>query len=89
MAAALGAGQPPVVWAESAPWAGSPATRLLAQTPLAVARRSALVIGNGAYAEGPLPNAVNDAEDVARTLRSIGFQVTLLKNLDQQAMEGA
>jgi WD40 repeat protein len=52
-------------------------------------QRLALVIGNGAYAEGPLPNAVNDAEDVARTLRSIGFQVTLRKNANKQAMEEA
>ena len=90
LAAALGAGQSPAVWAESAPWAGAPATRqLLAQAAVQGGRRLALVIGNGAYAEGPLPNAVNDAEDVSRTLRAIGFQVTLLKNGDQQAMEEA
>jgi WD40 repeat protein len=90
LAAALGAGHPPAVWAESAPWAEAPATRqLLAQAAVQGGRRLALVIGNGAYEEGPLPNAVNDAEDVSRTLHSIGFQVTLLKNGNQQAMEKA
>jgi WD40 repeat protein len=88
LAAALGAGQPPAVLAEPAPWAGAEATRqLLAQAAVQGGRRLALVIGNGAYEEGPLPNAVNDAEDVSRTLRSIGFQVTLLKNANKQAME--
>jgi WD40 repeat protein len=90
LAAALGAGQPPAVLAEPAPWAGAGATRqLLAQAAMQGGRRLALVIGNGAYEEGPLPNAVNDAEDVARTLRSIGFQVTLRKNVNKQAMEEA
>jgi len=35
--------------------------------------RTALVIGNGAYANGPLRNPVNDARAMARTLRE--FQV--------------
>ena len=52
-------------------------------------KRSALVIGNGAYAEESLANAVNDAEDVARTLQEIGFQVTLLKNADKRTMDEA
>lgn len=90
LATALGAGQPQAVLAEPAPWAGAEATRqLLAQAAVQGGRRLALVIGNGAYEEGPLPNAVNDAEDVSRMLRSIGFQVSLLKNGNQQGMEEA
>lgn len=52
-------------------------------------KRSALVIGNGAYAEASLDNAVNDAEDVARTLQEIGFQVTLLRNADKRTIDEA
>jgi len=52
-------------------------------------KRSALVIGNGAYAEGSLANAVNDAEDVARTLQEIGFHVTLLRNADKRKIDDA
>ncbi|MFM7287467.1 MAG: caspase domain-containing protein, partial [Cyanobium sp.] len=89
LAAALGAGQPPVVWAESAPWAGSPATRLLAQAAVQGGRRLALVIGNGAYAEERLANAVNDAEAVARSLEEIGFAVTLVRNADKRRIDEA
>ena len=39
--------------------------------------RVALVVGNGAYAHvGHLPNARNDASDVAQALRRLGFDVT-------------
>lgn len=37
------------------------------------AARKALIIGNGAYSERPLRNAVNDAWLMERTLESIGF----------------
>ena len=36
-------------------------SELLAQVSVQAGRRSALVIGNGAYVDGPLANAVNDA----------------------------
>ncbi len=40
------------------------------------ADRIALVIGNGGYLHAkPLPNAVNDATDMAESLQRIGFQV--------------
>ncbi len=39
--------------------------------------RTALVIGNSAYAEAPLSNPVNDAADVAAALKSLGFHVQL------------
>ena len=53
-------------------------------------RRTALVIGNGAYgAEGKLINPPNDATDVAQALRGLGFEVTLLKDVGQQQMDEA
>ena len=52
--------------------------------------RVALVIGNGAYQHAPtLPNPPNDATDVARTLRKIGFDVTLKINLNRRDMAAA
>ncbi|MDQ3802770.1 MAG: caspase domain-containing protein [Acidobacteriota bacterium] len=38
-------------------------------------RRVALVVGNGSYKVGPLRNPVNDARDMARVLRELGFEV--------------
>jgi len=44
--------------------------------PAAAANRVALVIGNSNYAQVPfLPNAVQDARDVAGALRQLGFEV--------------
>lgn len=44
-------------------------------------RRTALVVGNAAYeVGGRLRNPVNDATDVAQTLREVGFDATLLTN---------
>lgn len=51
-------------------------------------RRVALVIGNGNYRQPELPkltNPPNDAEDIARALRSFGFEVIERKN---QTLEG-
>ncbi len=43
-------------------------------------KRIALVIGNSAYAHvTPLPNPVNDADDMAATLKSLGFDKVILK----------
>ena len=51
-------------------------------------RRTALVIGNGAYgADGRLNNPPNDTRDVAKALRQLGFEVTERFDLDQQQME--
>ncbi len=36
-------------------------------------RRVALVIGNSAYSENPLSNPVNDAKDMCKTLKELGF----------------
>jgi tetratricopeptide (TPR) repeat protein len=49
--------------------------------------RTALVIGNGAYAEGALANPVNDARDMAAALRQVGFEVSVGENLNRRRME--
>lgn len=51
--------------------------------------RLALVVGNGAYADGALANPVNDARDIAARLQSLGFEVELLLDADQRTMEQA
>ena len=48
--------------------------------------RVALVIGNADYANSPLTNPVNDASDMASTLRESGFTVALRLNADRQEM---
>src|SRR5579872_1604329 len=53
-------------------------------------RRVALVIGNSAYKNVPvLANPKNDAQLMARTLKSVGFDVTILVDADQAAMKRA
>lgn len=43
-------------------------------------RKLALVIGNNAYKIGPLKNPVNDAQAMAATLRTLGFEVVHREN---------
>ena len=50
------------------------------------ADRVALVIGNNQYATAPLRNAVNDARDLAGTLRELGFTVILRENASRKDM---
>jgi uncharacterized caspase-like protein len=47
-------------------------------------KRHALVIGNNDYQNGvtTLNNPANDAEDIARAVRELGYEVTLLKNVN-------
>lgn len=52
-------------------------------------RRVALVIGNGAYETAPLKNPVNDAQDMAKALGEIGFEVLYKENLNQNDMKRA
>ena len=52
-------------------------------------RRVALVIGNAAYKSAPLTNPVNDASDVAATLRSMGFETILVRDATLAQMRGA
>ena len=58
--------------------------------PDAAARQKyAIVIGNQAYAHAPqLPNAWNDALDVADLLAGQGYDVTLLKDASKRDFEG-
>jgi len=51
--------------------------------------RFALVVGNAAYKSSPLRNPVNDAFDMARTLRTLGFEVIHEENANQRTMENA
>lgn len=51
--------------------------------------RLALVVGNAAYKSSPLRNPVNDAFDMARTLRTLGFEVIHEENANQRTMENA
>ncbi len=52
-------------------------------------KRVALVIGNGAYADSPLINPVNDAHDMAMALRDLGFEVIHRENIDRIGMRSA
>jgi uncharacterized caspase-like protein len=52
-------------------------------------KKTALVIGNGAYKSGPLKNAVNDALDMAATLSEKGFTVILKQNASRTDMRDA
>lgn len=52
--------------------------------------RFALVIGNSAYKSiSPLVSPINDANDMARALTNLGFQVVKLENQSQRAMKAA
>jgi len=51
-------------------------------------QRIALVIGNSAYINSPLKNPVNDAKDVAKKLRALGFDVIERNNLQTKQIGG-
>jgi formylglycine-generating enzyme required for sulfatase activity len=55
----------------------------------AAPKRKALVIGNNKYPKQPLANAVNDATDLAASLKKIGFDTRLLLDADLRAMDVA
>jgi uncharacterized caspase-like protein len=60
---------------------------LLAGSCLAApAARSALIFGNANYPQAKLRNAVNDANDMARLLETLGFKVTLVTDAGRAAM---
>jgi TPR repeat protein len=65
------------------------AALVLALSPAQAETRVALVIGNSGYTTKPLDNPVHDADLMARTLRGVEFQVTLLIDADQAAMKRA
>jgi PQQ-dependent catabolism-associated CXXCW motif protein len=56
------------------------------RAPASTEQRVALVVGNSSYLMGPLKNPVNDAEDMAKVLPTLGFRVTLLRNATHQQM---
>jgi hypothetical protein len=58
----------------------------LAAFAASAAERVALLIGNNQYASAPLRNAVNDARDLADTLRELGFAVILRENTSRKDM---
>lgn len=64
-------------------------TGMVATATAAKNTRTALVIGNAEYRVSPLRNPVNDARDIAATLRSAGFDVTLKLNATLRDMEDA
>jgi hypothetical protein len=64
-------------------------SRALKIVPATSERRTALVIGNAKYENGPLTNTVNDACAMAAVLRKVGFEVTLLLNTKLMPMRNA
>ncbi len=55
---------------------------------LSAQTRHALIIGNAAYTQvEPLENTIADAEAYGGAFRQLGFDVTLLSNLDRNGME--
>lgn len=53
----------------------------------ATPQKVALVIGNSNYMDAPLKNPVNDATDMAKALKKLGFSVTLKTDADQRTMK--
>jgi hypothetical protein len=52
-------------------------------------RRTALVIGNSNYKTAPLRNPANDARDMAKVLKDLGFEVVWKVNAGRQEMDAA
>jgi len=52
-------------------------------------KRLALVIGNSDYESSPLKNPVNDASDMEKMLKGLGFEVIARMNANQKQMEDA
>ena len=57
--------------------------------PPPVNKRYALIIGNAAYKNEPLKNAVNDATDMEAKLKQLGFTTVLITNANLEEMERA
>ena len=62
------------------------ALKVVEQTTTTKDQRIALIIGNGEYAQGSLTNAVNDAQDMAATLRTAEFEVLYGENQNRRQM---
>jgi len=59
------------------------------QTTAGPGKRTALIIGNSAYAQAPLKNPVNDAKAMAKALRECRFDVILKTDCNLEQMEAA
>ncbi len=82
--------RPPAVGSTPAPQAAS----LQARASLPLERftsryRAALIIGNASYQDNPLRNPLNDANDMNRALKYLGFEVQLHLDVDRRAIEQA
>ena len=63
-----------------------PVLALGALPAAAAERRVALVFGNGAYAQSPLTNTINDARGMTDVLGRLGFKVIMRLNSTQREM---
>src|SRR5207244_3586510 len=78
---------PPPVIAQPQPQPPAPSASPGVNTP---GRKVALVIGNSAYKFMPsLQNPRNDAADIEKTLKGLGFETVLATDLDRVGMNGA
>jgi tetratricopeptide (TPR) repeat protein len=88
--AALRAKPAPTVAPTPAPTVAPTSPSLVTALPTDSRRRVALVIGNGKYQfAAPLPNPPNDAADIAKALRKLGFDVVEGRDLDRPGMDNA
>jgi Tfp pilus assembly protein PilF len=76
----------------AAPPQASPTAKILPSAAVSITapidRRVALVIGNGKYQHAAqLPNPPNDAADIAKALRKLGFDVVEGRDLGKRDME--
>ena len=65
------------------------AVAIMYSMPGFASSKVALVIGNADYESAPLKNPTNDANDMAKTLVDLGFQVMVYNNLDRNEMNTA
>jgi uncharacterized caspase-like protein len=52
-------------------------------------KRVALLVGNGSYNVRPLSYPAADVQEVSGVLKSLGFQVTIVRDVDQKALQRA
>jgi uncharacterized caspase-like protein len=62
---------------------------LMSHAHAAPQSRIALIIGNATYEHGPLHTPLNNATDLAAILPQLGFEVTVLHEVDLRTMEDA
>jgi formylglycine-generating enzyme required for sulfatase activity len=61
----------------------------LMTTPALASKRVALIVANGEYKDAPLANPTVDASLVEGSLRSIGFEVEVARNVDLAGFDAA